>query len=249
LNKQIISLIGRVALLGGLAVYPVAFASDSADVTKVLAGFSVLELPSKAADIVAKASSTNKEDLAAAVVKTALGINPSADLAIVSAVAGENPTVAPVVAVTAAALQHKRIGLIAKAVAAAAPSEAARIVAAMIKEFPQDYGVIATAAAEGAPSAGRKILTVVGDLVPALKTSIQTATANFTANNVPVQAILSQSYHKAMNSGVTVSIQVPPALSPSILGSPYAPPASNIVTSGRNQVAPGTPAGFNSATP
>jgi hypothetical protein len=130
-------------------------------------------------------------------------------------VAHEYPAAAPVAAVTATTIQHKQIGLIAKAAAAAAPSEAARIVAALIKEFPQDYGTIATAAADGAPNAGQEILNVVADYVPALQPTIHSAATNFAANNgsVPVQAILTQSYTHALNSGAAVSTQIPPALS------------------------------------
>jgi hypothetical protein len=217
MKTKIISLISGVALIAGLAVSPAALASDSTDVTKALAGSTVLELPAKAADLVAKASAASKQNAAAAIVKAAVGVNPSAAVAIVSAVARENPATAPVAAVTAATLQHKRIDQIAKAAVAAAPSMAAKIVGALIKEFPQDYGVIAIAAAEGAPSAGREILAVVADYVPALQPAIQGATANFAANDgsVPVQAILSQSYNQALTSGAVVSTQIPSALAQS----------------------------------
>jgi hypothetical protein len=193
-------------------------------VGKALAGSTALELPAKAAALVAKASAADKQDVAATVVKVAVGVNPAAAAAIVSAVSRESPAAAPVAAVNATTLQRKQVGQIAKAAAAAAPAEAAKIVAALIKEFPQDYGVIAVAADEGAPLAGRDILAVVADCVPALQSSIRGATTNFAANvgNVPVQAILSQSYNQALTSGAAISTQIPPTLlsqshSPSVI--------------------------------
>jgi hypothetical protein len=213
---KIISVISGVALLSGLVISPVASASGSVDVAKNLAGSSALELPAKAANLVAKASAAEQKDVAIAVVKTAVGLNPAAAVAIVAAVVRENGTVAPAVAVTAATLQPKRIGMITKAAAVAAPSQAARIVAAMIKEFPRNYGIIAISAADGAPSAGREILAVVADAVPALQASIQAAASHFSANggNVPVQAILSQSYNQALSSGAVVATQIPATLAP-----------------------------------
>jgi hypothetical protein len=213
MKANITRVISNMALIAGLAVSLTALASNSADVTKILAGSTALELPAKAANLVAKASAADKQNVAIAVVKAAIRINPSAAVAIVSAVARENPATAAVAAVTAAILQHKRLDLITKAAAAAAPSEAAKIVAALIREFPQSYGIIAIAAAEGAPAAGREILAVVADYVPALQSGIQSAITSFAANgNVPVQAILSQSYNNALTSGTQVMFQVPSTL-------------------------------------
>jgi hypothetical protein len=209
MTNKINNLVSSVALIAGLAVSPCAFASSSsADVSKDLAGSTAQELPVKAAGLVTKASSADKQDVAVAVVKAAIGMNPAVAVAIVSDIVRENPATAPVVAVTAITLQHKRIGLITKAAAAAAPSQAAKIVAALIKEFPRDYGVIALAVSEGAPRAGREILAVVAEYVPALQPYIQATLANYasTDGNVPIQAILSQSYNQALASGVVMSM-------------------------------------------
>jgi hypothetical protein len=252
-TTKIISLTGCAALIAGLAIAPAALASNSADATKALAGSTVLELPGKAADLVAKASAADKQNVAAATVKAAIGLNPSAVIDIVSAVARENPATAPVAAVTAAILQHKRIDQIAKAAVAAAPSQAAKIVAALIKEFPRDYGVIAIAAAEGAPSAGREILAVVAQHVPALQTYIQGAMAGFAANdgNLPIQAILMQSYNQAVTAGAAVSAPAPtvsattgtPSLSPTVINAPFTPPTAPIITIGPGQTMPQVPGG------
>jgi hypothetical protein len=211
MKTELMNMVGSVVLIAGLASSPAAWASNSPDVAKALAGSTALELPAKAANLVANASASDRQNVTASVIKTAVGINPAATVAIVSAVAGETPTVAPLAAVTAVTLQHKQLDRITKAAAVAASTEAPKIVAALIKEFPQDYGTIAISAAEGAPLAGREILAVVADYVPALQTSIQTATSHFSANdgNIPVQAILSQSFSQAVTSGAVVSSTVP----------------------------------------
>jgi hypothetical protein len=257
-------MISGVALIAGLAGSPAALASDSADVTKSLAGSTALELPAKAASLVAKASAADKQIVAAAVVKAAVGVNPSAAVAIVSAVARENPATAPVVAVAAATLQPKRIDQITKAAVAAAPSEAAKIVAALIKEFPKDYDVIAIAAADASPSSGRAILAVVADFVPALQPSILGATAKFAANvgNIPVQDILSQSYTQALTSGAAVTTRLPamptattpaatgtPSLSPVIINAPFTPAPGSITTIGPGQITLQEPGGRNYSSP
>jgi len=190
MKTKMISLISGLSLVAGLAVVPAALASNSASVTKALAGSTALDLPSKTAGLVAKASAADKQSMAIAAVKAAVTLNPSIATKIVSSVAGENPSLAPVVAVTAATLQHKQIGLITKSAVAAAPTEATKIVAAMLKEFPKDYGVIAIAASEAAPSAGREILAVVAQYVPGLQALIQGATSD--NGTFPVQSVIRQ---------------------------------------------------------
>jgi hypothetical protein len=259
IKTWMIGLMSAVTWIAGLVNSPAALASNSPDVPKALADATVLELPAKAASLVAGAPAADQQNVAIAVVKAAIGLKPSSAVNIVSALARENPVAAPVAAVTAATLQHKRIDQITKAAVAAAPVEVAKIVAALIKEFPKDYGVIAVAAAEAAPSAGREILAVVGECVPVLRSYIQRATAKFAANdgNVPVQVILIQSYNEAATSGA-VSAKTPPtltatasatdgaaSLSPATIDAPYAPPpvpTPNIVprqtTGGRNYSSP-----------
>jgi len=214
MKTTLMSVMTSMALIAGLAVSPAALASNSSDVTKSLAGATALELPAKSAALVAKAAAADKHDLTVAVVKAAIGLNPSAAVAIVSTVAHENPAMAPLAAVTAATLQHQRIAQFARAAAAGAPSEAAKIVAALIKEFPQDYGAIAIAAAQGAPEAGREILAVVADYVPALQSAVNGTVAKFAANNgnIPVQAVLSQSYNQALASGGVTRTTMPSTL-------------------------------------
>jgi hypothetical protein len=264
MKTKMITLVSCAALVAGLSISPAVLASNSTEVAKALAGTAVLELPAKAASLVAKASPEDKQNVAAAAVKAAIGLSPSAAVAVVSAVARETPAVAPVAAVTAATLQHKRIDLFTKATVAAAPTEASKIVAALIKEFPQDYGVVAVAAAQSAPSAGREILAAVAEYVPALQASIQNAIAGFGANdgNLPIQAILLQSYDQAVTSGAVASAKVStalapttsatsggPSLSPTVINAPFTPPTGPITTIDPSQTAPQAPGGRNYSSP
>src|SRR5579862_7259946 len=117
---KIFSVVAGAALLSGLVISPVVLASDladaqcdcdgphAADLSKSLAGSGALEISAKSAKLVAKASAADKKDVAIAVVKSAVGVNPSAAVAIVSAVVRESATTAPDVAVAAATLQPKR---------------------------------------------------------------------------------------------------------------------------------------------
>jgi hypothetical protein len=239
MKTKLISLVGGVALLAGITVSPAVYASESSDVNKALAGSTVLELPAKAADLVAQAPIADRQRVAVEVIKAAVGLNPSAAIAVVSTVVRENPATAPGVTLTAMTLQHERMNQIIKAAVAAAPSEASDIVAALLKGFPQDYGVIAVSAASGSPSSGREILAVVADYVPALQDSIQNAAAQFASTDgiLPVQAILTQSYGQAVNNGSVTTPQahsspgptlaVAPAtvgkISPPTLGPPFTP--------------------------
>jgi hypothetical protein len=239
MKMKIVNAIGRMALLAGLVVSPVLLASNSADVEKTLAGSSISELPSNAANLVASAAPTEKDSVAVAAVRASVGLNPSAVVSIVSAVVAKNPASAVSVAVTAAQLQPKRIGLIAKAAATAAPSQAGRIVKALLKQSPQDYGVVAHGASLGAPSASREILAAVADSIPALQAPIQSLTAQYSADSaLPVQPILTQSYSQATSSGAVVRFAAPAVAStttaavsgPQISGPTLGPPFTGSTT-------------------
>ena len=252
MKTRMISLVTSVALIAGLAVVPAVLASSSADVAKALSGATALELPAKAASLVATAAAADKQDVAIAAVKAAIGLNPASAVAIVSAVSRDNPSTAPVAAVTAATLQHKQIGLIAEAAVAAAPSQAGKIVAALIKEFPKDYSLIAVAASEGAPAAGREILKAVADNVPALQPAIQGALAKFAANdsNIPVLAILSQSNNSTPSAApvvltpLMITVTETPSLAPPTFGVPFTPVTTiNNIGTGVIQTTGGRPYG------
>jgi hypothetical protein len=237
MKAKMISLISGVALVAGLAVSPAALASTSAEVTQALAGSTALDLPAKTAALVAQAAPADKQGVAIAAVKAAVKLNPSVASEIVSAVAKENSSLAPVVAVTAAKVQHKQIGLITKAAAAAAPSEAANIVAAMIKEFPSDYGVIAIAASKGAPDARKEILATLAKCVPGMEAIVQSLNAD-----VPVQVVVNQAV-AAGNMPVAMAPQ------PTLPTVPATPELSGPPTLGSPFQAGGTPTVYTTDTP
>jgi hypothetical protein len=195
MKNKIVSLISGLTLVVGSA----AFASNSADVTKALAGSPAKEIPAKVASLV------------------------TAD-----------PASAPIIAVTAAKMQHKQIALITKAAVAADSADAGKIVSAMIKAFPKQYGAIAIAASKAAPSASKDILIAVEENVPSLQNSIQAALANNT--DVSVQSVMDQASISGVASQPTqvsgsTGPQYSPADPPPTIGSSFVP-------------FPGTPASF-----
>jgi hypothetical protein len=230
MKTKIQNLLSILAVSGGLVASQSVMANQTPDFAKTLAGTSVVEMPAKAASLVGK-SSADKQN-AVAVVKAAIGLTPSATPGIVSAIARENPTVAPAISVAAATLQHKQLDLIAKAAVAAAPAQAAKIVAALIKEFPKDYSVIAISAAEADPSAGREILAVVAEYVPSLQASIQIAIAGIDPSGVvSVSAVLSASpVADATPAPQSISGPAAPSLSLPTIGAPYANVPVTVVT-------------------
>src|ERR1700683_659239 len=100
MKNKTVSLISGLTLVMG----SVAFASNSADVTKALAGAPAKEVPAKVASLVAA-----------------------------------DPASAPVIAVTAAKMQHKQVALITKAAVGSDAVDVGKIVSAMIKAFPKQY--------------------------------------------------------------------------------------------------------------
>ena len=247
-------------------------ASESTDFTKILAGTSIVEMPAKAASLVAKADTQqNRKNVTIAVVKAAARLNPTALVAVVGAISRAEPDMAPVAAVTAAQLQHKQLALITKAAAEAAPSQAGNIVAALIKEFPSQYGLIAISASEGAPLAGKEILEVVADYVPALQAGINSALSAYPSSStqsqavpatslsmtLPVAAILVQASGgpavaptrvTVLNSQRAASPPAIPAGGPTI-GPPFTPIPGPVTTLGPGDTVPQTPGGRNYASP
>jgi hypothetical protein len=247
-------------LLGGLTITLAMLATQAlsakdspqlAGFKASLAGVTAIELPAKAASLIAAVSDKEKESVTIAVVRAAVGLNPSATPAIVGAVAHEVPAMAPLAAVTAASLQRKQISLIARSAAAGAPAQAGKIVAALIKEFPSQYAIVAIAASKGAPSAAKEILEVVGSNVPALQAAIHKAIAGFNSVEglLPVEAILSQGAQQTKltggATGFSGGIQGPPTV-----GAPFTPLPSTPIEINNSDTNPQQPGGrVNYASP
>jgi len=128
-----------------------------------------MELPRKAADLVAKADEKSKEQTTMDVVKAAVGLNPAAAGAIVAAIAKSSPKMASVAAGVAVRLVPDQAASIARAAAAAAPKEARHIVEAICRVVPGDYKKVAIAVAEVVPGASIEILQGIAAAIPQLK--------------------------------------------------------------------------------
>jgi hypothetical protein len=159
---------------------------------EILSAASTVELPATAADLVLHAKARDRSATTLNVVKGAVGINPAAAPAIVSAVARAVPDMASVAAGAAAAEQPKQASAIAKAAAAAAPSQAGKIVAAVCRVVPKEYRNVAVAVSQVVPSAGEEILRAVASVLPDLEPSIDMALAGYVGSVVSVAATLDQ---------------------------------------------------------
>lgn len=130
-------------------------------IEKTLKAVRAPELPAKAASLVSKAKTEDREATTIAAVKTAIGINRASAAAVVGAIAHANPKMASVAAATAVSLEPKQAAKIARAAASGAPSEADAIVAAMSKAAPSFSNAISENVASTI-SAGKTLASVNG---------------------------------------------------------------------------------------
>jgi hypothetical protein len=220
---------------------------------QTLAAAPAAELPAKAADLVAQAKSRDRQTTTINVVKSAVGINPAADPAIVGAIARAVPDMAAVAAGAAAVEQPKQAAAIAKAAAAAAPSKAGKIVVAVCRAVPNQYRNIAVAVSEAVPGSGKEIVKAVGAALPELKPGIEQTLAGYGGNIVSVAATLDQAATVSpVGTAATVPVSAgapPPMARGPAVGPAYLPLTGTPtdVTTGTGGVVP--PNGRNYANP
>lgn len=135
-----------------------------------------LEFPAKAAQLVSKTKTSEKDAVTAAVVVAGLDLHPTSAAALVGAIAKRNPGVASLAVVAAVTRQPKQFDAIIMAAVAAAPSQVRKIVFDVAKAEPTQYASLALAAYQAAPRAGKDILEALGLALPALSPLIAQAT-------------------------------------------------------------------------
>ena len=171
MNTRILTAVVAVCLTASL------FAGDQTpapNFKKQLSSVSVLEMPAKAADLVAKTPAKDREVVTAAVVKNAADLKPTALPAVVGAIAKAQPDMAPTAAAVAAAAQPKLANEISKAAAAAAPQQALAIVAAVSKVLPASARNVALAVAEVAPDAAPTLVAQANQVSSTTTASAET---------------------------------------------------------------------------
>ena len=196
-----------------------------------LSAVPAVELPAKAADLVAQAKASDREATTINVVKSAVTMSPTAARHIVGAIARAVPDMAPLAAGTAAAEQPKQAGVIAKAAAAAAPSQAGKIVVAVCRAVPKEYRNIAVAVLEAVPGSGNEIVNAVAAALPELKVGIE-------------QAFAGQGLNVASAPGAPAPLVRGPAVGP-----PYLPLTTTPVNVTPGSSGPVPPGGRNYAAP
>jgi hypothetical protein len=208
--------------------------------SQVLAAVPAAELPAKAADLIARSRSRERQATTVSVVKSAVAMNPASAPAIVGAIARAVPDMASVAAGAAAAEQPKQAAAIAKAAAAAAPSKTARIVAAVCRAVPNEYRNIAVAVAQVVPDAGKQIVNGVAAALPGLQPAIERTLAGYGGNVVSVPDTLDQAsrvFAASVTPGTTPST-TPLGLNPMARGPGVGPPYHPLTVTPTN-VTPG----------
>ena len=119
--------------------------SQAAAVKKAIVGTSAAELAAKAAELVARATKTDKEQTAVAVVRAAVTKSPSSAASVVSTVVTVAPSTAAKVVAAVAELAPDQVEVVARVAAQAAPDEANKIVAEVAKVAPKQSERVAQA--------------------------------------------------------------------------------------------------------
>ena len=189
------------------------------------------ELQAKAADLVSKSDTKNRQQVTVAVVKAAVGLNPAAASAVVGTISQSSPDMASVAAATAVALVPGQAEAIARAAAAAAPKQSGDIVQAICRVLPAACEKVADAVAEVAPGAGKDILAGVVLAIPSLKAPVSLALQQGGGNAVSVPNILHAALSASLASqpaGVVGSAGLinPAGIIPTG-GAPYVPPSGS----------------------
>ena len=187
---------------------------------QVLTAVPAAELPAKAADLVSRAKSRDRQSTTVNVVQSAVGINPAAAPAIVGAIARAVSDMASVAAAAAAAEQPKQASAIAKAAAAAAPAKAGQIVTAVSRAVPNEYRNVAVAVSQAVPGSGKEILKAVGSARPDLKPAIDQALAGYSGTVPSVATALDQAV-KVSSTSTAIAADAP-VLAPPATPAPVA---------------------------
>ncbi len=217
-----------LATVIGLSVATVSASTSPqvASARKTLKGLPAVEMPAKAAQMIAAASAEDREATLGYVITAALELRPTSILPVVGAVARQTPEVAAATAVKAAAIQPKKLSEIAAAAAAAAPKQAGNIVEALCKAAPAKYSVVASSVARAVPSASQQIVAAVKVAVPSVKPLVERATSDL-AQDASVAAIMLRSEllqsSAARSSESVVASASPTPVGPPTVGEPYNP--------------------------
>lgn len=144
-NLKFIAVLAAIATLA-LSPAHALTATQKGAIKASVANVPALELPAKAAQVVAQASKEDKQDTAIALVREIVSKNQSLAPSLVKALVTALPDSAAIIAATAADLAVDQTVAIAKAAADAAPAQAPAIATVLAKIAPKSVDKIAAAA-------------------------------------------------------------------------------------------------------
>ncbi|MEY4385920.1 MAG: hypothetical protein RLY20_1203 [Verrucomicrobiota bacterium] len=217
---------------------------------KDLSSVTVLEMPAKAAGLVAQAPAKDRAVVTSAVVKSVAAIKVTALPATVGAIAKSSPDMAATAAAVATSVEPKLAVDVSKAAAASAPTKAGEIVAAVCKVLPENFRNVAAIVAKIAPDQAKQILAGVGTAIPRLAPFINQAGVGATGA-LDVAAILAHAESLAASSTTTAATTSGNTLTPRppSVGSPYNPLPTGTPTTGSVTNSGTVPGGGRDYTP
>ena len=220
MKSKTLTVVSAVSLAVGILVTQATYAAESTQVNtfkSALVDVATLDMPAKAASLIAAAPVKDQLATTIDVVKAAVALNPAAAPLIVGAIAKLTPSMAATAAATAAELQPKQAAWIAKAAASAAPDNAPEIAAAICAKLPALHASIISAVAKAVPSAKNAILAAVVQVLP----NSTTVGAMHSSSLMPPSTAPAGAPAGALAAAPTATYQAPPA-NP-IVTPPYVP--------------------------
>lgn len=161
-------------------------AIDTNHILAVLKSTPAAELPAAAALLVQQAGPEERIMMATNVVALTIRLNPAATVATVAAISHEQPSLAAVVAQTAARTQPQLAEDIARVATAMSPSSAGDIVERVGPSAMDDLRAVVSAASREAPGENRAIIRATGIVRPELRPYLEAEVARCGRNLPPV---------------------------------------------------------------
>jgi len=197
------------------------------------------EVPARAAELVAQASSDTRVSITVEAVSVAVKAHPTIASAIVGSISKQNPTTAAPAAATAASLQPKQVKAIAQAAAAAAPAQAGAIVKALCKALPAAYREVALVVSLAVPSATDEILAGLSEALPEIKPALDSVIASYSGKAPSVAAVMDRVVPSVASGGSDVRGPTIGAPFIALSGTPTnAPPGNDVPPGGRDYARP-----------
>jgi len=228
-----------LAIVLGSSIAAAGAATTKEMVRAALKSAPTAEVPARAAELVAQASTDTRESITVEAVRVAVKAHPTIAPAIVGSISKQSPATAAPAAATAAGLQPKQVRAIAQAAAAAAPAQAGAIVMALCKALPASYREIALVVSLAVPGATDEILAGLSEALPEIKPALDSVIASYSGKSPSVASVLDRVVPSVASGGSDVRGPTVGAPFIALSGTPTnAPPGNDVPPGGRDYARP-----------